>query len=313
MSQTACASAPSPMARNSSRKVNRHDGSRPTTGTPLATNGSSACSRRRASLLAFMTWPVARKVRPQHSAGAPSVGQATATRWPAASSTRRAACNSLRFEVVGEGVGENHHRGVLVVDIGGGEEGVAAPLRQRALLGEAEIRLHEPGEIEQPGQPPRPRRDLAADCRSGGRAGGGPCSCGAPTSPRSSCAPCRRRSGSRACSPCRSRRDPSPRPRRRTSAPRAKLAGQREPQRIGAAARQVHLVARRAEGRAHRAGVELRGNGRCCCTSRRPWRSRRSNRRRCPARSAPRSAGRSGHPRPTSRARAYSRSSCSPA
>src|SRR6266851_5502871 len=94
LSQTALASSPRPMARNSSRRVNRHDGSRPTTGTPLATNGSNACSNRRASLLAFMTWPVARKVRPQHSAGAPRVGQATATRWPAASSTRRAACST---------------------------------------------------------------------------------------------------------------------------------------------------------------------------------------------------------------------------
>src|SRR5262249_29182570 len=34
-------------------------------------------------------------------------------------------------------------------------------------------------------------------------------------------------------------------------------AGEREPQRIGAAARQMHLVARDAERRAHRAGVEL--------------------------------------------------------
>jgi hypothetical protein len=32
---------------------------------------------------------------------------------------------------------------------------------------------------------------------------------------------------------------------------------EREPQRVGAAARQMHLVARDAEGRAHRAGVEL--------------------------------------------------------
>ena len=69
------------------------------------------------------------------------------------------------LEIVGEGIRENHDRGVGIVDIGGGEKGIAPPLRQPALLGEAEIALHEPAEIEQPRQAPRPRRDFrqAAD------------------------------------------------------------------------------------------------------------------------------------------------------
>ena len=100
---TASASSPRPIAKNSSRRVNRQDGSRPTTGTPLTTKGMRAAITRIASPFARSTWPVAKYVRPQHSAGAPSVGQATATRWPAASSTRRAACRisgSKLFEKV---------------------------------------------------------------------------------------------------------------------------------------------------------------------------------------------------------------------
>src|SRR5262249_27238694 len=67
----------------------------PTIGTPLATNGVRACTSRAASAFARSTCPVARYVRPQHSAGAPRLGQATATRWPAACSTRRAACSTF--------------------------------------------------------------------------------------------------------------------------------------------------------------------------------------------------------------------------
>ena len=75
---------------------------------------------------------------------------------------------------------------------------------------------------------------------------------------RSSSSPCRRRSGSRACSPCSRRTGPCV----SCTASLVKrvgpeLARQRQPQRVGAAARQVLLVARDAVARAHRAGVEL--------------------------------------------------------
>ncbi len=77
--------------------------------------------------------------------------------------------------------------------------------------------------------------------------------------PRSSSWPCRCRWGSRACSPCSDDAQvqgllASPRSQ---AALRAELAGEREPQRVGAAARQVLLVARHAVARAHGAGVEL--------------------------------------------------------
>ena len=47
----------------------------------------------------------------------------------------------LRLEIVGESIGEDHHGrlAVPVVDIGSRQERIAAPLRQSALLGEAEV------------------------------------------------------------------------------------------------------------------------------------------------------------------------------
>ncbi len=48
----------------------------------------------------------------------------------------------------------------------------------------------------------------------------------------------------------------------------------REAQRVGAAARQMLLVAGGAVGRAHHARIGSCGRRRCCCTSRRRWRSR---------------------------------------
>ena len=163
----------------------------------------------------------------------------------------------LGLEIVGEGVGEDHHRGVARIDVGGGEERVAAPLRQGALLGEAEVGLHEPGEVEQPGQAARPRRhgrqvadhpvaqaealahaprrlhlDLHARHVDAGRA--------VALAALAAHAEIHRRGhgvgGERVG---------------------AELARQGEAQRVGAAARQVLLVARHAEGGTHGAGVEL--------------------------------------------------------
>ena len=124
-------------ARNSSRRVSRHDGSRPTTGMPRGDERQQRLEQRAAPrACASSTRPVARKVRPQHSArrahGRPGDGDAIAGRLQHAPrgvqrSPARNCC---------EGVDEEHdrrrrlRRRRRVV----GEEGVAAPLRQRALL-----------------------------------------------------------------------------------------------------------------------------------------------------------------------------------
>ena len=74
-----------------------------------------------------------------------------------------------------------------------------------------------------------------------------------------------------------------------------RIGGQSPPCRAGPTARAAGCWRGRASDASRRAsrgssGTSCRhrtsGNGRCCCTSRRPWRSRRSDRRRCPARSA---------------------------
>ena len=51
---------------NSSRKVSRQDGSRPTMGVPRPTCGASASASRRASTRASSTSPALRRGLPQH-------------------------------------------------------------------------------------------------------------------------------------------------------------------------------------------------------------------------------------------------------
>ena len=86
----AASGSPGNIAAYSSRKVKRHEGSRPTIGVPAARCGSSAFIVRRASKRASSTMPAVRYVRPQHR-GRASSALGHDDRWPAASSTRAAA------------------------------------------------------------------------------------------------------------------------------------------------------------------------------------------------------------------------------
>ena len=90
----------------SSRKPNMQLGSRPTTGTPRATNGASAASVRSASRRASSTLPTDRNVRPQHSGRPPSAGLGRCTAIAGRVEHRDRGLEILRLEVAVEGVGE---------------------------------------------------------------------------------------------------------------------------------------------------------------------------------------------------------------
>ena len=164
-------------------------------------------------------------------------------------------------------------------------ERVAAPGRKRAARAKAEQALAEPA------QPRKPVAQVRAATACGSACAPGPAGrdqrsradhpCRALRSARGtrpSSAPCRRRSGIRAGSPCSRRKAPSLR------APRRSPAADGVGARAGRTAPAAACWRGRASGAARRASRESSGtwcrrrtcgSGRCCCTSPRPWRSRR--------------------------------------
>src|SRR5262249_23994269 len=84
-SSSSTSGTPLASAGSSSRKPSTQLGSSPTTGMPRATNGASAAIERSASLRASSTSPTDRNVRPQQSGGG------RCTPYPARSSTVSAA------------------------------------------------------------------------------------------------------------------------------------------------------------------------------------------------------------------------------
>ena len=105
----ASASVPGSSTLYSSRSVNRHEGSSPTTGTPCASHGPSAFSTRFASTLASSTSPAERKVRPQHSGPAAFARLRDMHSVAASLQDPDRGAHVLGLEVAVERVDEKHH------------------------------------------------------------------------------------------------------------------------------------------------------------------------------------------------------------
>ena len=206
-SASARASGPGSSDGSSSFSVNRHDGSSPTTGASPA----SAASVRRISRRARSTMPAARKVRPQHS-GRPRM-RGTLGRTAGRAQHAHRGAQILRLEIAVEGIGEQQHRRAVRRRRGHRPRDRRTHRRGTA----AACARGRDGAAARPAPagwrgPARSRRGArgAAARRSAVRAAPRPAPRRAPPSPRSSSAPCPRRSGTRAGTPCRRRRGSAP-------------------------------------------------------------------------------------------------------